>query len=81
MGRPKVRPPANESKAAKFSRLGTVRLTKAVAAIAAIGKLTTSNYKSDAEQHAKIITTLQAATTDLGKVLAGGSVGIDIPQL
>lgn len=55
--------PENETKAAKFKRLGEFRLSKALKSISAIGNLSGVGYEYTGEQRDKIEETLRAAVT------------------
>lgn len=57
----KPRQPSNESKADKFSRLASKRVTKALKAIANIGNLSGGGYERTNEQVKKITDALTAA--------------------
>lgn len=63
--------PANETKAQKFSRLATKRVTKALKAVGNIGNLSGAGYESTAEQRAKIVTALQEAVDGVKSRLEG----------
>lgn len=73
MAKPKNKPTAakvskidpNETKAAKFSRLGTKRLNVALAKIALIGNLAGPGYEYGPEQVGKIADALNEAVSEV----------------
>lgn len=60
--KPRTAVPADETKAQKFSRLASARVSKAVKQIQALGNLSGSGYESTPEQRTKIETVIREAT-------------------
>lgn len=71
--------PANETKAEKFARIAQSRTNKALAAIAALGGLSSkANYDYTPEQWEKIYTALLGEINKVkAKVDAGGNARVD----
>lgn len=65
--------PADESKAAKFTRLAQQRVTKALKAIKQITNLSGAGYESTEEQREKIITVLTEGVSAVRDSFAGKS--------
>ena len=63
----KLSAPPDETKADKFSRLASLRVTKAVAAIGLIGKLATRSYEYSPAQVSMIMKYLEEAIVEAKK--------------
>ena len=62
----------NETKAARFARLGNIRTRNAIKALSNVGKLTGSNYESTPEQVQKILSALTSALSQAKHRLENG---------
>lgn len=60
--KPRTPAPENETKAQKFSRLASARVSKAVKQIKALGNLSGAGYESTPDQRSKIETVIRDAT-------------------
>ncbi len=74
-GRRKVEVPANETKAARFIRVVTPRINKAIKSINTIGFCAASSYEYTPEQVKEIKTALLHAVSGLEKKFAGEVAG------
>jgi hypothetical protein len=82
MARRKSGPPANESKAAKFSRLANHRLRLAIKGVDGLGKLSTNAaYEHTDAQVELIINALRAAVDRCEKSFVHGTAGTEIPTI
>lgn len=63
--------PADESKGAKFLRLGKQRTGKALKAINQLRALAGNGYESTEEQRKQVVDALQAAVTGVKEAFAG----------
>lgn len=68
---PKANANAGETKSAKFSRLASKRVSKALKAVSNIGNLSGAGYESTPEQRTKIVKALTEAVDSVKTRLEG----------